>query len=105
MKKLKKRYIVIIVVILISIFSYTFYKIYNYLRVKNAKIEVELIDDLDLTVYSDVHVKNLIKSINGKIISNKKIDTNTLGKKEVVISVINDDNIITIVKKKRIQIV
>lgn len=45
----------------------------GYQLIKNRKVEV----------YSKVKVKDLIKSIDGKVVTNKKINTEKLGKKEI----------------------
>ena len=45
--------------------------------------EYKLIDNLKVSVYSKLKVKDLISSINGKIITNKKINTEQLGKQKV----------------------
>ncbi len=45
----------------------------GYRLIKNRKVEV----------YSKVKVKDLIKSIDGKVLTNKKINTEKLGKKEI----------------------
>lgn len=67
--------------------------IYKFIRIKTAKIEVVLVDNLKAEFNSKVKVSDYIKSINGKIIDNKQIDTTELGNKEIEFSFINDDNI------------
>ena len=67
--------------------------IYNYLRVKYAKIEVNLKDDLTLEFLSEAHVSDYIKSINGKIIDDYIIDSKKIGKKHIKFNFINDDKI------------
>lgn len=67
--------------------------IYNYLRVKYAKIEVTLNDNLTVEFLSEVHVSDFIKSINGKIIDDYIIDSKKLGKKHIKFNFINDDKI------------
>ena len=79
----------IVIVLLIVIFSF----LYNDYRVKHAKIEVETIDNLNVEVYSNVYLKDLIKNINGRIINNKKINTTKLGKQKIKFKYVNDDNI------------
>lgn len=85
-----KKLLILTIVIVLIIGSYFFYQ--NY-RIKHAKIEVGLIDNLDLEVYSDIHLKDLIRSINGKLIDNSKIDTNKLGEQEITFEYINDEKI------------
>lgn len=90
-----KKKIVICIVVLISILLVTFisFKIYNYLRIKYAKIEVVLKDDLTLEFNDSKKVSDYIKSINGKITNDYEIDSTKLGKKTVKFEFINDDNI------------
>lgn len=83
--------IIIILIIIVFIFKSISKAIYNY-RVKNAKIEIEFFNT-NLEVYSKVKVNDLIKSINGKVIENKLINTNKLGEKEVNFTFINNDNL------------
>ena len=90
MKKYRKMVLIVLVFIVLVVF---FLLCYNDYRIKHAKIEVETIDNLDVEVYSDIHIKDLIKSINGKIINNKKINTNKLGVKNIKFKYVNDENI------------
>lgn len=62
-------------------------------KIKNAVIEITLIEDLNVEFNSELRVKDLIKSINGKIINNFKINTTKLGEQEIEYTYINDDNI------------
>ena len=90
MKKLIKIIFILILITLIVLSSYLLYKSY---RIKHAKIKVELIDNLDIEVYSEIKLKDLIKNINGKLIENKKINTKKLGKKEINFKYINEENL------------
>ena len=72
---------------LILIISYNIYE--NY-KIKHAKILVELNSELTIPYKSDVKVSDFIKSINGKY-DDFKIDTSSLGVKEINLSYINDD--------------
>lgn len=74
---------------LILIISYNIYE--NY-KIKHAKILVELNSELTIPYKSDVKVSDFIKSINGKY-DDFKIDTSSLGVKEINLSYINDDSI------------
>ena len=91
---MKNRIKLLFVLIMIILISFSAYILYQGYRIKHAKIKVELIDNLDIEVYSDLKLKDLIKSINGKLIKNKKINTKEIGKKEIKFKYINDDNII-----------
>ena len=86
-----KKYIIIGSIIIILLVGGFF--TWHYLRVKNAKIEIVLKDDLDIEFLSDAKVSDFIESINGKIIDDKKIDTTKVGTQEVVFKFINEDNI------------
>ena len=65
-----KKYIIIGSIIIILLVGGFF--TWHYLRVKNAKIEIVLKDDLDIEFLSDAKVSDFIESINGKIIDDKK---------------------------------
>ena len=64
-----------------------------YLRVKWAKIEVELVEDLTLEFASQKHASDFIKSINGTILDDYIINATTLGPKEVKINFKNEEGI------------
>lgn len=83
----------IIIAVLLVVLIISGYFIYNYLRIKYAKIEVTLKDNLEVPFLEHVKVSDFIENINGKIIDNYEIDTTKLGNKEVSFKFINDDNI------------
>ncbi len=85
------KYLLFIGIILVFVILIFF--IVNYIRVKNAKIEVNLIDDLTLEFNDSKKVSDFIKDINGKIINNYEIDSKTLGEKKIKFYFINDDKI------------
>jgi len=90
MRNIKKTITIIsslIIVIILSLF------LYNDYRFKHAKIEVKTIENLNIEVYSEVKLKDLIKSINGKLIKNKTINTKKIGKQTIKFEYINDENI------------
>lgn len=76
---------IILIIIVISLILY--------LRVRFAKIEVTLKSDLTTPIRSTVFYSDFIESLNGKLLENNKIDTQTLGKKEINIRFKNDDGI------------
>ena len=88
-----KRIKIIIVVVLSIMGIIGIVCLYNYIRIKTAKIEVTLVKDRKVEFNSDVKVSDYIRSINGKIEKDRKIDTTTLGKKIIKFSYINDDKI------------
>ena len=51
-----------------------------------------LIENLKIPVYSDIKVKDLITSVEGKVITNKTINTEKLGEQEVSFVYTNKDN-------------
>lgn len=87
-----KKKIILIILVSIPLLIGTIFLYHNY-RIKHAKIEVTTIDNLNIEVYSNIKTKDLIKSINGKIINNKIIDTKELGTKTIKFKYINNDNI------------
>lgn len=91
---MKKR-IIYIIISLIAIFILLFgiFKLYSYLRVKFAKVEVVLVNDLTLEFNEKKKVSDFIVSINGTIIDDYTIDSTILGEKEVTFTFINEDNI------------
>lgn len=60
---------------------------------KTATIRVELADSLETSFYSDVKVSDFLKSINGTLVDDYKIDTSTIGKKKVKFEYINEEDI------------
>ena len=88
--KLKNVLISIVIFIFVLILSIFFY---NYYRIKNAKIEITLVNNLNLEFSDKKKVSDFIKSINGKIIDDYIIDSTTLGEKKITFDFINDDNI------------
>lgn len=90
-----KNKIILITIILINLIIITFgtIKLYNYIKIKTAKIEIELVDDLTLEFNQVKKVSDYIKSINGNIIDDYEIITTKLGTKEIEFKFINEDNI------------
>lgn len=94
---MKKNVIFLIILIILGV-SGAFY--YNYREtkkqeelIKNAKIEISTIDNLDIEFLTKLKVSDLITSINGKIVDDYEIDTKKVGIKTVDFIFINDDNI------------
>lgn len=92
MKNIKKRNFIIIMLLSIIII-FTIFKIYNYLRIKYAKIEVLLVEDLTAEFNEKKKISDYIISINGNIINDEEIDTTVVGTKDVTFEFINEDNI------------
>ena len=79
--------IIIIIIILIGIS-----KLYKNYRIKHAKKIVEL-KTKEIEVFEDIKVKDIIKKINGKLITNPKINTTKIGKQEIEFKYKTNDNI------------
>ncbi len=89
----KRTYAIIIMCLIFIIISIVIFQIYQYLRVKYAKVDVTLVDDLTLEVYDKKKISDFIVDINGKIIADSYIDSTVLGKKDVTFQFINNDDI------------
>ena len=90
---MKKKYKIILIVFIIILVICISIPLYNYIRIKTAKIEVTLKDDMTAEFNSNIKVSDYITSINGKIVDDYKIDTTKLGVKNIEFDFINDDNI------------
>ena len=89
-----KKFLLCVGIILISIgIGIVGYFLIQYLRVKYAKIEVTLVDNLEVEFRENKKVSDFIVSINGKISNDYKINTTKIGEKEVVVDFVNDDGI------------
>ncbi len=94
MKKNFQKRILICFIFLVSIsFIVGGSFLYRYLRIKNAKIEVSLVEDLTIPFGETKKVSDFITSINGTILEDYLIDSSSLGKKDISFKFINDDNI------------
>ena len=86
--KLKKPFTIILVLLIIIVGVY----LYHHLRVKYAVKEVELYTK-GVQVYDDLKLSDLIKSINGELIDDFKIDTSKIGEQEIKFKYITDKHI------------
>lgn len=75
-----------LLIIIGSVFLYQKYKVDHAVKIVNIKMH-------EVEVYSDVMLSDLITSMNGHLIKDKKINTDKLGSYEVVFDYINDDDI------------
>lgn len=89
----KKIFIGSLVTLIIIVISVLGFKLYQNYRIANAKIIVSLVDNLEIDVFSDIKVSDLIKSINGKLVKDYKIDTTKIGTKTIDFDFINDEDI------------
>lgn len=96
MENIKKHKLCIIVITLLCSIAIIMFLIwlYHYLRIKNARIEVVLKNNLTAEFTEEKKVSDFIESINGNIIDDYVIDTTSLGKKEIKFQFKNDQNII-----------
>ena len=85
--------IVLVLIILFVVGSILGYKMYQQWRIANATVIVELNDNLEVDVFSEVKLSSFIKSINGKLVDDFTINTKKVGKKAVNFKYINDDDI------------
>lgn len=93
-----KKIVILLVILIILGVSGAFYHNYREAKkqeelIKNAKIEISTIDNLNIEFLTKLKVSDLITSINGKIVDDYVIDTKKVGKKSVDFIFINDDNI------------
>ena len=93
-EKNKKRNI--IVILIITIIIVTLLLIYLNNRIVDDNSGFTLKKNLKAEVYSEIKVQNFIKNIEGKILSEDKIDNERLGKQEVSFIYLNKDD-----KKRR----
>lgn len=82
------KYVLISLVIII-----TCYFVFNFVRVKTAKVNIILKKDLTVEFASNIHVSDMIKNMNGTIKNDYKIDTTKLGTKKIKFNFTNDDGI------------
>jgi len=87
---------IIIIIVLIPLFYIGYKKYEEYKeqeRIRNAKIVVNLKDNLKVTYDTKIKISDLIKNINGNIIHDIYLDTASIGKKIVNFKYINEENI------------
>ena len=88
--RLKLFYLLILLIILLLVVG--IFKLINYYKVKHAVIDIKL-QNTEVEVFEKVRLDYFIEDINGKLIDNPKIDTTSIGTKEISFEYINDDNI------------
>ena len=82
----------VIIISLIIIFIIVIVFLINFIRYKNAKINIKY-NNLNVEFLSNVKISDMIKSINGKIIKDREINTTKLGKQKITYKYINEDNL------------
>lgn len=93
MKNRKALKISIFTILLVVIICISSFKLYEYYKIKNAKIEVILSDNLSLEFLEEKKVSDFITYINGTIENDYIIDSTKIGNKEIKFTFINNDNI------------
>lgn len=91
--KNKKTILIVSIILGVILLSIGGFLLYKYLQVKNAVIKVELKDNLEADFADTLRVSSFIENINGKIVDDYYLDTDSLGKKKVDFQYINDDGI------------
>ena len=93
---MNKKILIIVIVIFSSllitigsVFLYQKYKVAHAVKIVNIKMH-------EVEVYSDVMLSDLITSMNGHLIKDKKINTDMLGSYEVAFDYINDDELVEV---------
>lgn len=91
--KNKKLILIICIVVGIILLSVGGFLLYKYIEIKNAVVKVVLKDNLEANFADTLKVSSFIESINGKIVDDYYLNTDSLGKKKIDFEYINDDGI------------
>lgn len=91
--KNKKLILIISIVVGIILLSVGGFLLYKYIEIKNAVVKVVLKDNLEADFADTLKVSSFIESINGKIVDDYYLNTDSLGKKKIDFEYINDDGI------------
>ena len=91
--KNKKLILIISLVVGIILLSVGGFLLYKYIEIKNAVVKVVLKDNLEADFVDTLKVSSFIESINGKIVNDYYLNTDSLGKKKIDFEYINDDGI------------
>lgn len=91
--KNKKLILIISIVVGIILLSVGGFLLYKYIEIKNAVVKVVLKDNLEADFVDTLRVSSFIESINGKIVNDYYLNTDSLGKKKIDFEYINDDGI------------
>ena len=98
MKKTFKVIIIILITVAIGIIIYFGYQKYldykEEQRIKNAIIKVETINPLEVEFNKDIKLSDLIKSINGTLLDDFKINTRMVGDKKISFQYLNEEEIV-----------
>lgn len=92
-KKRKKILLIIFSCLCLFLLLFGVIKLIEWIRIKTAKIEVTLQEELTIPFLEEKKISDMIVSINGKIIDDEYINTNIIGEKTISFEFINDDGI------------
>ena len=92
-KRTKKKIIIILISLFLILTLGIGINLYKKWRIANAKIIVELKDNLEVEVHSKIKLSDFIKSINGDLIDDFQINTTQIGQKPITFQYVNDQNI------------
>ena len=81
--KNKKLILIISIVVGIILLSVGGFLLYKYIEIKNAVVKVVLKDNLEADFADTLRVSSFIESINGKIVDDYYLNTDSLGKKKI----------------------
>ncbi len=90
---MKKFCIFIITIIILILIIFGIKILIEDYKIKHAKIEVTLANDLTINFTEEKHVSDFITSINGNIVNDYIIDSTQIGEKNVEFEFVNDDGI------------
>lgn len=89
---MKKKILLIVIPLILIISSIVGYFLYQDYRVKHA-IKKVVLKTNEVEVFDKVYVSDVIGSINGKLVKDKRIDTTKTGKKKITFEFINNEDI------------
>lgn len=92
-KKYFKLFTIICILIVFSLSIWGGIKLGRFIKIKTAKIEVILNDNLTIEFNDKRKVSDYIKSINGQIVDDYYIDSSKVGVQNIKFNFINDDGI------------
>lgn len=89
-KKLLMAFVTIAVFVIVGFEAKKYYEEY---KIANAKVIVNLKDNLEIEAFSDAKLSDFITYINGELIDDYQINTTTLGQKPLDFKYINEEGI------------
>lgn len=80
-------------IIQIYIFLFLIFIVISFIRLKTARVEVELTENLSVEFLDKKKISDFITSINGKLLDDREIDSTKLGIQEITFRFKNDQGI------------